>query len=212
MTSLDKTRKLLDCPRDLIGPGRLVLLVGPSGAGKDTVLSLVRAATQNDDQIVIPRRVITRAADGAEEHDSLTDTMFDRAIADGAFAVWWSAHGNKYGIPVSVEDAIRTGRTVVCNVSRSAVTRLRERYSAVIVVLVTAPTEVLKQRLATRQRSSDGDLAKRIARSDATDLEIGPDVVIDNIKAPSAAASELLDILKMSAVRSKPEVPSTRSQ
>lgn len=197
MTWLAQTHDPSAGPAELIGPGRLILLVGPSGAGKDTILSLVRAATQDDDQIVIPRRVITRAADGAEDHASLTDTMFDQSAADGAFAIWWGAHGNKYGIPVSAEAAVRSGRTVICNVSRSVVTRLRERYATVIVVLVTAPTEVLRQRLAMRQRSSDGDLAKRIARSDAAELEISPDVIINNITAPSIAAGELLDVLRM---------------
>src|SRR5258707_518003 len=138
VTWLEKARGWLRGRRDLIGPGHLILVVGPSGAGKDTVLTLVRAATQHDETIVFPRRVVTRPVDGAEDHDSSTDAEFDRAVADGAFSVWWSAHENKYGIPVSAEDAIRVGRTVVCNVSRGVVTSLRERYAAVTVVMVTA--------------------------------------------------------------------------
>ncbi len=196
MTWLEKARGWLRGRRDLIGPGHLILVVGPSGAGKDTVLTLVRAATQHDETIVFPRRVVTRPVDGAEDHDSSTDAEFDRAVADGAFAVWWSAHENKYGIPVSAEDAIRVGRTVVCNVSRGVVTSLRERYAAVTVVMVTAPTEVLEERLAARRRSSDGDLAKRLARADAVERQIAPDVVIDNVRAPEVAAGKLLDVLR----------------
>jgi len=179
-----------------IGPGHLVLVVGPSGAGKDTVLSLVRAATQNDERIVIARRVITRPGDGAEQHDTVTEAEFDRAIASGAFAAWWSAHGNKYGIPISTEATIHAGRTVICNVSRGIVAALRDRYSCVTVVLITAPPELLQQRLAARGRSSDGDLAKRLARASTPETAVEADVVIANVGEPTAAAAKLLDVIQ----------------
>lgn len=182
--------------RELIGPGHLVLVVGPSGAGKDTVLVLVRAATRHDDRIVFPRRVITRIANGAEDHDSLSRAEFNQGVADGAFAVWWTAHGHQYGIPISANDAICAGRTVICNVSRGVVTGLRERYAAVTVALVTAPTEILEQRLAARRRSSDGDLAKRIARADGGPWSFAPDLVIENVQTPEIAAGKFLDALR----------------
>jgi ribose 1,5-bisphosphokinase len=182
---------------DLIGPGHFVLVVGPSGAGKDTVLTLVRAAMRHDDRIVFPRRVITRVADGAEDHDSLTDAQFEQAIADGAFCVWWSAHGHQYGIPIAADDAIRAGSTVICNVSRGVVTSQRRRYANVTVVLVTAPIDVLEQRLAARRRSSDGDLAKRIARADVAEWQVPADVIIDNVDTSADAAGKLIDALRM---------------
>jgi ribose 1,5-bisphosphokinase len=140
--------------------------------------------------------MITRAADGAEDHDSATDAEFDQAIADGAFAAWWSAHGHRYGIPIAARHAIEAGHTVVCNVSRGVVTSLRERYATVTVVLVTAPRDVLEQRLAARRRSSDGDLSKRIARADAAELAFAPDLVVNNVGAPEIAAGALLDVLR----------------
>jgi len=179
-----------------IGPGHLVLVVGPSGVGKDTLISHVRAAMRDDNRVCIPRRVITRASDGAEDHDTVSDAGFDQALANGGFTLWWAAHGHKYGIPAAGGDAIRAGRTVVCNVSRTVVTSARDRFSRVTVVLVTAPVEVLRERLAARERASDGDLARRIARSEAISADIDADVVITNVGALESAAAQLLEVVK----------------
>jgi len=132
----------------LIGPGRLVLVVGPSGAGKDTLLKGAREACRDDASIIFPRRVITRPSSPSEDNDTVTAADFNQAAADGAFALWWDAHGNGYGIPSSIDDDIRSGRTVVCNVSRTIIRAASLRYSQAAVVLVTAPAKVLKERLA----------------------------------------------------------------
>jgi len=173
----------------MIGPGRLVLVVGPSGAGKDTLIDLTRAALRDDPSVVFPRRVVTRAA-ADEPHDTLDPDAFDKAARAGAFALAWEAHGLRYGIPAGIDDHIRAGRTVVCNVSRAIVAAARERYADVRVVLVTAPADVLAARLAARARGSDGDLARRLARADGF-AALAADCVIANVGAPEAAAAAL---------------------
>jgi len=180
--------------QDPIGPGHLILVVGPSGAGKDTLLAHVREATREADDIIVARRVVTRASSAAEDHDSLSEAAFDQALADGAFAIWWGAHGNRYGIPRAAEDAIRAGRTVLCNVSRAVVAPLRARYARVTAVLVTAPEDVLRQRLAARERASDGDIGKRVAR--AGEVDVQPDVVIENVGAAADAGQKLLAVAR----------------
>ena len=177
---------------DRIGPGHLILVVGPSGAGKDTLLDLVRTATTGDDRIMVARRVVTRAATSAEDHDSVSEAAFDAAVVKGEFAIWWGAHGNKYAIPRAADDAIRAGRAVLCNVSRAVVAPSRARYARVTTVLVTAPEDVLRQRLEGRKRDSDGDLARRVARAAAAESELKPDVVIMNVGTADEAAAQLL--------------------
>ncbi|HEY6257055.1 MAG TPA: phosphonate metabolism protein/1,5-bisphosphokinase (PRPP-forming) PhnN, partial [Xanthobacteraceae bacterium] len=75
-----------------IGPGLLVVVVGPSGAGKDTLIDLARALCAQDSQIdpriVFPRRVVTRGPSAAEDHDSIMPSAFDAAVGQGAFAFW----------------------------------------------------------------------------------------------------------------------------
>lgn len=182
-------------PPGLIGPGRFVLVVGPSGGGKDTLIALAKTACHADPAIVFPRRIVTRAASAAEDHDSLDEEAFDRVAADGGFAVWWQAHGLKYAVPGSVADDIRAGRTVICNVSRAVVAIVRAGYMQVDVVLVTAPADILLARLAGRARASDGPLAQRIKRNDAYE-GFRADYTINNADLPDTAARQLLAILK----------------
>jgi ribose 1,5-bisphosphokinase len=179
-----------------IGPGRLVLVVGPSGAGKDTLIELSRQALRENPSVVFPRRVVTRAAAAAEAHDTMGDDAFDRAVRAGAFALTWDAHDLRYGVPASIDGDIRAGRTVVCNVSRAIIEPARRRYANAVVALVTAPPEVLATRLAARGR--DGDIAQRLARGPAfADLEA--DCVITNIGAPEAGAAALMTAIVATA-------------
>lgn len=180
---------------ELIGPGRLVLVVGPSGAGKDTLMAGARAVCGADPTIVFPRRVITRRSSAAEDHDTLEPDAFDHAAQNGAFAFWWEAHGLKYGIPRSAELDICAGRTLVCNVSRGIVANVRARYARVDCVLITAPPAVLAQRLDARGRPSDGPLAQRIQRND-TFADFRADFVIDNSGAPEMSIQRLLDVIR----------------
>lgn len=178
----------------MIGPGRLMLVVGPSGAGKDTLIAGARAACADDPAVVFPRRVVTRPSSAAEDHDTVTAGVFARRVIDGGFALWWDAHGHRYGIPWTVDDDIRAGRTVVCNVSRTVTGEARGRYARVVVVLVTAPPEVLAARLAARARASDGDVATRVAR--AAGLDPDADVVIQNVEHPDISIRQLMTAIR----------------
>src|SRR5262249_43679254 len=149
-----------------------------------------RVAFRDNASIVFPRRVITRAA-ADESHDTMDDDAFERAARGGAFALTWDAHGLRYGIPASIDADVRAGRTVVCNVSRAIIGEARERYAEVLVVLVTAPPEILAARLAARARGSDGDLSRRLARSENF-AALAADRVITNVGAPDAGAAALI--------------------
>jgi len=136
----------------------LVLVVGPSGAGKDTLLDAARRALADDSRFHFVRRVITRPADaGGETHEAVTDEEFTRRD----YALQWRAHGLRYGIPVEV---IEAGPVVVANVSRTVLCEAAERF-LVRVIEVTAPAETLAVRLGARGREGSADVAARLARS-----------------------------------------------
>jgi ribose 1,5-bisphosphokinase len=176
-----------------IGPGRLILVVGPSGAGKDTLLGLAKAACAEDGNIVFPRRAVTREASSSEDNEQLSPEAFRESLARGGFSIHWEAHGHCYALPRSVEDDIRAGRTVVVNVSRMVVDALRRAYADVVVVSITAPPQVLAARLAMRARSSDGGIENRLQRAvdDAT-----PDVIILNVGRAEDHARRLLRVIR----------------
>ena len=194
--SLLDTRPRKDPRHGMLSPGRLVLVVGPSGAGKDTLIDGARQACAGDGTVAFPRRVITRPASVFEDHDTLNPDAFDQAIAAGTFALWWEAHGNRYGIPLAIEDDIRSGRTVVCNVSRTIVDAARGRYASVAVVLITAPQRILQARLASRERGSDGNLARRIARSAELGRSCRYDFVIRNVGPRAVGIRRLLNLIR----------------
>jgi ribose 1,5-bisphosphokinase len=105
-----------------------------------------------------------------------------------------------YGIPLAVDFDIEAGRTVVCNVSRSVVGAVRERYANVVTVLVTAPREVLEPRLAARARGSDGGIAHRMNRVGLADGKLRPDVIINNVGEPETGARKLVDTVYATGV------------
>jgi ribose 1,5-bisphosphokinase len=180
-----------------IGPGRLVLVVGPSGAGKDTLLNFARAACAGDRTIVFPRRFVTREASPSEDNRQLVPESFRAALTRGEFAVHWEAHGHCYALPRDVDDDIRAGRIVVANVSRTVVDAMRRGYANVVVVEITAPPDVLARRLAMRARGSDGAIELRLRRNvDAAPA--GPDftIVIVNVGDAEPHARQLLAAIK----------------
>lgn len=177
-----------------IGPGRLVLVVGPSGAGKDTLLAFARDKLAGDSAIVFPRRTVTRPSSESEDNEAIAPEDFERAVIAGRFALWWRAHGHGYGIDRSIDDHLANGRTVVINVSRTITPSARTKYQDVVVVLITAPPDILATRLESRARRSDGTIAARLQREDKI-ATANPDVTIHNIGSSERHGCELVQAI-----------------
>lgn len=146
--------------------GTFFFVVGPSGAGKDSLMDGARAAL--DDNYVFARRVITRPEGAAgEAHEGVSEAEFARRQANGEFLVTWDAHELRYGLPRSLVSELERGRNVVANGSRAVIAQLAARLPLFVVVLVTAPHDVLARRIATRGRESGEEVARRVARTGA---------------------------------------------
>jgi ribose 1,5-bisphosphokinase len=177
-----------------IGPGWLILVVGPSGAGKDTLIAHARERCRAEASIVFPRRMVTRPASSAEDHATVSAEAFEATAAGGGFALWWRAHDLSYGVPRSIDGDIRAGRTIVCNVSRTIIAPARARYARVAAVLITAPADMRAARLAHRSRERADSVADRLRRGDAL-ADVAVDFIIENVGTPELAARRLLEII-----------------
>jgi ribose 1,5-bisphosphokinase len=159
------------------------------------LLGLAKTACADDANIVFPRRAITREATASEDNEQLSLGAFREAVERGAFAVNWEAHGHCYALRSAIDDDIRADRTVIANVSRSVIGTLRRAYLDVIVIAITAPPEILAERLASRGRGSDGKIEQRLGRT-VDDASATPDVTIVNISSAEYHARQLVRIVK----------------
>jgi ribose 1,5-bisphosphokinase len=144
---------------------------------------------------VFPHRIVTREPSVEEDHETLSEADFAAAVAASGFAFWWDAHGLQYAVHAAVDDDIRAGKTVVCNVSRAVISQLRCRYANVSVVLVTAPADILAARLAARGRATDGAVGKRLGRPSPAQSDLAPDVVIENVGDPQNGVEKLIAVI-----------------
>lgn len=170
---------------------RVVAVVGPSGAGKDTLMALACAASPD---IRAARRVITRPAEaGGEDFDGVTEAEFARRLAAGDFALHWRAHGLRYGIPTA---ELTGAGTVLMNLSRAVLAEAVARIPGLTVLLVTAPPQVLAARLAGRARETAADQARRLDRAGFALPDGIPFRTVLNDGLPQQGLARFLDALQ----------------
>ena len=180
--------------------GRLVVVSGPSGVGKGTV---VRRLRERRPEMVLSVSATTRPprpgeVDGVDYH-FLSDRQFDELAAAGGFVEWAHFAGNRYGTPwTSVRAALEAGRTVVLEIEVQGALQVRERFGdAVLIFLVPPSFEVLSQRLRARGTDSDDVVRQRleIAR---TELEqagaFDHTVVNDDLDTAVADVARILGV------------------
>jgi ribose 1,5-bisphosphokinase len=185
-----------------VAAGTMVVVVGPSGAGKDSVMSYAARYFADEPRLGFVRRVITRPSNsGGEAHEAIDATGFEARAAAGDFAVSWDAHGLSYGIPRDTFDQLADGMTLVANGSRSALPAFAGAYGRLKVVLVTARADILAERLAARGRENAEAIARRLDRA-APEIVVAADtVVIDNSGALEAAGDRLVRLLASTLAR-----------
>mgnify|MGYP005991391809 CR=1 FL=1 len=174
--------------------GQFFAVVGPSGVGKDTLMAQACAQVPG---LACVRRVITRdAGAGGEAFDAVTEPDFAAMVQRGAFALHWAAHGLRYGIPAGVIGRLARGERLLCNLSRGALPAAAKAFPGMRVLHVTARPDVLAARLAARGRESDGDIARRLARSAPLPETLPEGVQVVNIDNSGALDDALAAMIR----------------
>lgn len=176
--------------------GRLIVVLGPSGAGKDTLMSIARTAYDGREDVLFVRRVITRPADpGSEGHEPMSEDAFDAALDEGRFSLTWAANGLRYGLPREIETHLSAGNVAVVNGSRGAWSVIREVFPGSVSVEVRVDADTLARRLQARGRESRREIEARLKRAAALQDRFLADHVIDNSGDAQIAGAELATLI-----------------
>lgn len=173
----------------------VIAVVGPSGVGKDSVIQALVARAPGFQWV---RRVITRPeGEEGEDFERVTAETFRTMAANGQFALNWTAHGLHYGIPLAVSDQRQLAGAVLVNLSRGVLLQAQEVFEDLIVISLTARSEVLARRLLARGRESTAEQTRRLGRAKAS-LPDGLNIVIevDNSGPLDATVDEILSRLQ----------------
>ena len=185
----------------------LYYVVGPSGVGKDSLISFARLWFEKAGRTLIycHRYITCEPGRPGEDQIVLSEYEFSRREALGFFALTWRSHGNAYGLGSEIRTWLRARVPVIVNGSRGALPEADKVFGpALVPVLVEADPEVLLSRLEGRGRETGEALRSRVRRgADYGDIRHPRLRRIDNSGALETAGLRLVEVL----AETQPERP-----
>jgi guanylate kinase len=178
--------------------GRLIVISGPSGAGKGTLIS--RLLEQSDDFVVATSATTRRRREGevdGREYYFLDDEEFQRRVDRNEFLEHVSFAGGRYGtLREEVDRLLATGRDVILELEVAGAFGVRRRRPGTLLVFIDPPSfEDLERRLRERATDSAGEISTRleIAREQLEARDLFDIVIVNDDR--DRAARELLAML-----------------
>lgn len=145
--------------------GILIILSGPSGSGKDTVL---RALKEVDSDVKVSVSMTTRKprqgdVDGVDYY-FVTREYFEKKIAENKMLEYAEYAGNYYGTPADpVDEMLRQGKAVFLEIEVQGAEKIRKRYDSVISIFLMPPSmRVLEERLRGRGTEDEETIQHRL--------------------------------------------------
>ncbi len=169
--------------------GRLVLLVGPRGSGKSSLVAEARRALADDPRFDFPLRIISQPAAPGDErlYRTVTPAQYDCLRRAGRLGLCWRRDGVNYALPAEIDAALGRGQVVVAEATAGAVAAARRRYRRLTVVAIAAPAAERRRRLARLD----------LGAGDAEEAAVpgGADLVLPNAGRLRVAARQLVMVL-----------------
>lgn len=151
-----------------MGMGRLIVLTGPSGVGKGTLL---RSLLKRHPELYLSVSATTRSPRPGEIHGSdyffVTRPTFERMIANGELLEWAEFAGNLYGTPRTVvEEQIRQGHWVILEIELEGARQIRKTFPEALRIFILPPSIVeLECRIRGRGQDTEDAIARRLQRA-----------------------------------------------
>lgn len=180
----------------------LFYLMGPSGAGKDSLIHFARQYFAEHASLVFAHRYITRPIDLNENHIALTESEFHARQHAGLFALHWQSHQLQYAIGNEINQWLENGCHILINGSRQYLDTAKQLYPDLIPILICVSADALAQRLRQRGRESEEQILERLKRAvvDIVDEDV---FVIHNNSELHHAGEQLVQFLQQRMLESQ---------
>ena len=187
----------------------LLVLSGPSGVGKDLLLSRLREAGRPYHFTVTAttRPIRSGEQDGVDYH-FVSKRDFEAMIADNELLEWATVHGNYYGVPkAQVMDALERGQDVILKIDVQGAATVRRLAPEALFIFLSSPSDSeLERRLRGRRSESEESLATRIeqAQYELQEADKFDYTVVHHTDATDEAALKIEDIIRRERRRDPP--------
>lgn len=148
--------------------GKLIVLTGPSGVGKGTLMQVL---LQRHPELYLSISATTRSPRPGEIHGQhyyfISRADFEKMIADGALLEWAEFAGNYYGTPrLPVEQKIAEGKTILLEIELEGANQISASLPDALRIFILPPSfSILEQRLRDRAQDSEAAIVRRLQRA-----------------------------------------------
>ncbi|WP_016949895.1 guanylate kinase [Anabaena sp. PCC 7108] len=148
--------------------GKLIVLTGPSGVGKGT---LMQTLLQRHPELYYSVSITTRSPRPGETNGKnyyfISRSKFEQLVAQGEFLEWAEFAGNYYGTPrANVLDHIHSGKLVVLEIELEGARQIRASFPSALSIFILPPTfSELEKRIRGRGQDSEEAIARRLHRA-----------------------------------------------
>lgn len=152
----------------LLSPGKLIVLTGPSGVGKGTLMRLLLSRHPELNYSISATTRSPRAGEvDGKDYYFISRSKFQRLIEQGEFLEWAEFAGNLYGTPRKpVINLMESGKSVLLEIELEGARQIRATFPELLSIFILPPTfNELEKRIRGRKKDSEEAISRRLKRA-----------------------------------------------